>query len=112
MTLVDGLNDPLAALLTGLFACSAVIAGAGGLALTASLHINSGVRFIVLMVVAAIASFAVLYVPQFPIAILLGGSVSLGLSYFLLQRGLRKLSVFYQQRRIFGINPGQPLAMR
>lgn len=112
MTLVNGLDYPLAALLTGLFARSAVIAGAGGLALTTSLHINSGVRFLVLIIVAALASFAVLYVPQFPIAILVGGSVSLPLSYILLQRGLRKSSVFYQQRRIFGINPGQPLAMR
>jgi hypothetical protein len=67
---------------------------------------------VALMLFAAIPSSAVLFIPQFPIGILLGGGASLATAHLLLVRGLRKSSAFYQPRSFFGINIGQQLVGR
>ncbi len=106
--MADSPLSVLAALLARIF----VIAGAGGLALPVSLHTTSGARLVALVFFAAIPSFAIFFIPQFPIASLLGGSASLVAAYLLLVRGLRNSSAFYQSRTFFGINLGQQLVGR
>ncbi len=112
ITIVGGFSDPPWSVLVALLARVFVIAGAGGLALTAWLHTTSGARLVGFALVAMIPSSAVHFIPQFSIWLLLGGSASLVAAYLLLVRGLRKSSAFYQPRTIFGINIGQQLVGR
>ena len=112
ITIVGGFSDPPWSVFVALLARIFVIAGAGGLALTAWLHTTSGGRFVGFALVAMLPSSAVLFIPQFSIWLLLGGGASLVAAYLLLVRGLRNSSAFYQARSFFGINIGQQLVGR
>lgn len=112
MSVLSSLYEPSPSFWLDLGARSAVVAGAGGLALVASLHINSLARLVPLIFFALVPIFAVMAVPQFPLLVLLGGIVSLAAACALLERGLQKSPTFYRPRRAFGVNFGQPFSAR
>jgi hypothetical protein len=80
-----------------------IIAGAGALALAASLHIASGWRIVPLLLCPALASIALMFVAGHALPLAMVGAGTLAVAAWLLVRGLRRSSAFYQPRGFFGM---------
>ena len=103
---------PPASALVHFLARASVIAGAGTLALSTSLHIASSARLFVLMTFVCIACYTVAFVPDSPLGFFACGSAGIVLGCIVMMRGLRNSSAFYQARSYFGMNIGQQLVGR
>ncbi len=86
-------------------------AGLGALAVAGVLHVASGFRLLIVMAAVIPASGFALGL-HLPLVLALSGALALLIAWLLIARGLRKSSAFYQPRSFFGVNIGQPSAVR
>ena len=86
-------------------------AGFGGLALVGMLHISSGLRLLMLMA-AIIPASGFAFAATLPLVFAPLGALALLAAWLLLIRGIGKSAAFYRPRSFFGVNIGQPMAVR
>jgi hypothetical protein len=105
-------GDPSLSVWVNLTAQSFALCGWAILALSITLHISSGGRLFVLMLLSIIPGMAIQFAVKY--TLLMGGIglVAGSVGFALLIRGLRKSSAFYRPRGFFGMTPGQPTAVR
>ena len=105
-------GDPSLSIWVNLAAQSFALCGWAILALSITLHISSGGRLFVLMLLSFIPGIAIQFAVKHTILIAAIGLVAGCAGFALLIRGLRKSSAFYRPRGFFGMTPGQPTAVR
>jgi hypothetical protein len=105
-------GDPELSVWVNLGAQSLALCGWAILALSIILHISSGGRLFVLMLLSFIPGIAIQFAVKHTILIAAIGLVAGCAGFALLIRGLRKSSAFYRPRGFFGMTPGQPTAVR
>ena len=82
------------------------------LAFAATLHISSGARRFVLMLLVMIPGAAIPFLAtRGPLFAAIGAVAGIA-GFGLLLRGLKRSAAFYRPRGFFGMTPGQPSAVR
>jgi hypothetical protein len=109
---VCGAGDPALSAWTNLAAQSLALCGWVTFAFAITLHISSGGRLFVLMLLVMIPGVTLQFAVKYTVLIAAVGLVAGIAGFALLIRGLRKSSAFYRPRGFFGMTPGQPTAVR
>ena len=105
-------GDPALSIWANLAAQSLALCGWVTLAFAITLHISSGGRLFVLMLLIMIPGMAIPFAAKY-VLIFAAIGLAAGLAGFaLLVRGLGKSSAFYRPRGYFGMTPGQPSPVR
>ena len=107
-----GLGDPAWPRLVNFATLMVAFTGCGAFALAIMLHIASSARLFVCMLFAIVPSALSVTFAAHGVWIALGGAALNALAFFLIHRGLRKSSVFYLPRRMFGIGGESAMAGR
>ena len=105
-------GDPALSMWVNLAAQSLALCGWATLAFAITLHISSGGRLFVLMLLVMIPGMAISFAAKYVLIFAAIGSVAGLAGFALLVRGLGKSSAFYRPRGFFGMTPGQPSAVR
>ena len=105
------MGDPGAPLWANFAAQALAVGGIGALALTLTLHFISGMRLLLLMVIASVPAALFALFSKRPEVLAMTGAIAGILAFAFLVRGLRRSNRFYQPRHLFGFGLGQP-AMR
>lgn len=109
---VCGAGDPALSAWSNLAAQSLALCGWVTFAFAVTLHISSGGRLFVLLLLVMIPGVTLQFAVKYTVLISAVGLVAGIAGFALLIRGLRKSSAFYRPRGFFGMTPGQPTAVR
>ena len=105
-------GDPSLSIWMNLAAQSLALCGWVTLAFAITMHIASGVRLFVLMLLVMIPGVAIPFAEKYAVIFAAIGAVAGVAGFALLMRGLKKSAAFYRPRGFFGMTPGQPSAVR
>jgi hypothetical protein len=105
-------GDPALSIWANVAAQSLALCGWVTLAFAITLHISSGGRLFVLMLLVMIPGITLQFAVKYTVPIAAFGLVAGIAGFALLVRGLRKSSAYYRPRGFFGMTPGQPTAVR